>query len=107
MDVRQEVGTVLGVEFSDNDMYTELMAKEDEIMTKLNALSERQTAKSAFEKTFFSMNLQTFVVDFLSNISSIVKKMFTSKKWTLTNKETFYLGILIVIVSGFIVLCES
>lgn len=97
---------VLGVEFSDNDMYTELMAKEDEIISKLNALSEKQTAKSSFEKTFFSMNLQTFAIDFVSNISSIVKKLFTSKKWTLNNKETFYLGILIVIIAGFIILCE-
>lgn len=97
---------LFGVEFSDNDMYSEIMAKEDAITAKLNALSEKQTKKTAFENTFFSMNLQTFAVDFVASISAIVKKLITSKKWSLDNKETFYVGILIVVVAGFIVLCE-
>lgn len=90
-----------GVLFSDSTMYKELPRNENDM---LNVIS-RSTEKP---KTFFEMPLHHLAVDFTTNISSIIKKLVTSKslKNAFSNKELFYLGIVIVIIGGLIMLCE-
>lgn len=97
----------IGVPFGNNDIYNVLMEKEGAVLDKLNKAVKLRDERDSFSHSFFSMTLQGFVLDFITSVSSIIRKVITSKKIPLlSNKEIFYLGIVIVIVAGLIMLAE-
>ena len=97
----------IGVPFGDTDIYSQLMEKEGAVLDKLNKAVRVQEEREAYEKSFFSMSLQGFAIDFVTSISSIIRKVIVAKKIPqLENKEVFYVGVVVVIVAGLIMLAE-
>lgn len=96
-----------------DDVYTELMKKEERVLDVVNRIAEQQNKKSQIDSMFYNMTLIEIVLSFVTNIRNMFQELivvdikayqnpsfFVEILWTGDRK--IYLGMLVVLISLFI-----